>query len=278
MIEFADVILNQIPLTLGKEKAEGEEGASAAGKSSLQRYFEREMNAALSMLKMIRKDLAELKLVAEGEARSTSRTRSIQAALLKGAVPDIWIKYPVPPMTVNSWVTDFVSRANQLVVVAEQVEAGAKQQLNGLQSSVWMGAFFMPGAFLTATQQIAAKVLESSMEQLTMLVDVIEEGDPEFTEGAVAGSQYLIKNAFLEAAKWENGALALSEEMMTRLPTIRFSWIVDRPDAAEGRVEVPIYLNVTRKQLICVALLKTPDHIPAGTWYQRGTSIQLWRA
>ena len=71
-----------------------------------------------------------------------------------------------------------------------------------------MGAFFMPGAFLTATQQTAAKVLNSSMEMLTMVVDVIEEGDPEFTEGAVVGSQYLVKDTFIEAAAWKNGALA----------------------------------------------------------------------
>ena len=65
-----------------------------------------------------------------------------------------------------------------------------------------MGAFFMPGAFLTATQQTAAKVLNSSMEQLKMIVDVIDAGEPEFSEGAPAGSQYLVKGAFLEAASW----------------------------------------------------------------------------
>ena len=42
--------------------------------------------------------------MAEGEARSTDRTRAIQAALLKGAVPAIWLKYPVPELTVNAWV------------------------------------------------------------------------------------------------------------------------------------------------------------------------------
>jgi len=275
MIEFADFILQQLPEQLGSGSGEGGGGGD---KSSLQRYFEREINAVQNMLKMLRRDLAALKLVAEGEERSTNRTRDIQAALLKGEVPSIWLKYPVPPMSVNAWVTDFVMRANQLVEVFDQVEAGAKAGTAELPMAVWMGAFFMPGAFLTATQQTAAKALNSSMEMLKMVVDVIEEGDPEFTKGAVVGSQYLVKDTFIEAAAWKNGALALSDNMLQRLPTIRFTWLVDNPEAEAGRVELPIYLNSTRKQLISVALLKTPEDVKPGTWYQRGTCLQLWRA
>ena len=56
------------------------------------------------MVKMIRKDLNDMKTVASGEARSTDRTRAIQASLLKGEVPPIWLKYPIPEITVNAWV------------------------------------------------------------------------------------------------------------------------------------------------------------------------------
>lgn len=81
-----------------------EDDGKAADKTALQRFFERELSVALSMLKMIRKDLNDLKTVAEGEARSTDRTRAIQASLLKGEVPPIWMKYPIPEITVNAWV------------------------------------------------------------------------------------------------------------------------------------------------------------------------------
>jgi len=275
MVEFSEHILAQLPESLGDSEVDDD---GTGEKTSLERYFEREMKAAVSMLKMLRKDLTDLRLVAEGEIRSTNRTRDIQdAAIIKGEVPDIWKKYPTPPMTVNPWVADYVQRCNQLVEVAAQVKAGAKAGEAGLSTPVWMGAFFMPGAFLTATQQSAAKVLESSMEQLKMIVDVISDGEPEYTEGAPAGSQYLVTGAFLEAAGWADGALALSNEMVQRMPTIRLTWLVDAPGLAEGRVEVPIYLNSTRKQLITVALLKTPEGIGANTWYQRGTCVQLWR-
>ena len=137
------------------------------------------------MVKMIRKDLNDLKTVANGEARSTDRTRAIQASLLKGEVPPIWLKYPIPEITVNAWVrtqprhpnpthlcmravaraspmtrlvtwalllhqvTDFVARSNQLVEVAAAVVAACKDGIAGMSSPVWMGGFFMPGAFLT---------------------------------------------------------------------------------------------------------------------------------
>ena len=73
-------------------------------KTALERFFERELSVAVSMVKMIRKDLNDLKTVAGGEARSTDRTRAIQASLLKGEVPPIWLKYPIPEITVNAWV------------------------------------------------------------------------------------------------------------------------------------------------------------------------------
>ena len=154
---------------------------------------------------------------------------------------------------------------------------------------------------------------------------------------------------FLEAAAWEDGALALTNEMLMRLPTVRITWLVkgtqvrrrqrccarpfpleqlcdllapipvwgyrsapmyatcephmrlDSPgplssplrysprcavQALDDRVELPVYLNVTRKQiingisysgLITTGLVKSPEGTPPGTWYQRGTSLQLWR-
>ena len=64
------------------------------------------------------------------------------------------------------------------------------------------------------------------MEQLQMIVDVVEdEGNP-FDEGAPAGSQYLITGVFLEAAAWENGALALTNQMLNRMPTVKITWLV----------------------------------------------------
>ena len=107
---LSDVLSVLSVLSVQGSAASEEEGVKE--KTSLQRYFEREMNAGKSMLRMLRDDLGFLKLVAEGEERSTNRTRDIQAALLKGKVPSIWLKYPVPPMsgerpTTRHWRSPF---------------------------------------------------------------------------------------------------------------------------------------------------------------------------
>ena len=65
--------------------------------------------------------------------------------------------------------------------------------------------------------------------------------------------------------------------MLNRLPTVRITWQVEGSVDVSDRVELPVYLNVTRKQLVTTGLIKGPASISAGIWYQRGTSIQLWR-
>lgn len=59
-----------------------------------------------------------------------------------------------------------------------------------------------------------------------MIVDVVEDEGSPFDEGAPAGSQYLITGVFLEAATWGDGALALTDQMLNRLPTVRITWLV----------------------------------------------------
>ena len=65
-----------------------------------------------------------------------------------------------------------------------------------------------------------------------------------------------------------------------------FDVALEAVQALDDRVELPVYLNVTRKQiingisysgLITTGLVKSPEGTPPGTWYQRGTSLQLWR-
>ena len=60
-----------------------------------------------------------------------------------------------------------------------------------------------------------------------MIMDVVDDEENPFTEGAAEGSQYLITGVFLEAATWENGALALTNQMLNRLPTVRITWLVE---------------------------------------------------
>lgn len=272
MIAFADNFLSQLPEKIEDAPAGGKE------KSPLERFFERELGQCKSVLKMLRGDLTDLKLVAQGEMKSTNRSRELLAAVNKGEVPAMWKKYPVPELPINAWIADFITRQEQIIRLAETVSASAKDGIRGMgDERLWMGGFFGPIAFLTATQQTAAAALGAALELFELVVDVIPEDGPAFIEGAPTGTQYLISGSFLEGAAWADGALATSDEMVVRLPLVRLTWVKQGTPVDGTRVELPVYLNLTRKNLIFTAKLVTPEGTSGNTWYQRGTCILLWR-
>ena len=227
MIEFADTYLTQLPSSIDDIT----EAAGGKEKTPLERFFERELGQCKSVLKMLRGDLTDLKLVAQGEMKSTNRSRELLAAVNKGEVPPMWRKYAVPDLPINAWIADFILRQEQVIRLAAVVIAGAKDNIRGLSDKLWVGGFFGPIAFLTATQQTAAAALGAALELLELVVDVVGEDDG-FTDGAPVGTQYLVQNSFLEGAAWADGALATSDEMVVRLPMVRLTWIKTGIDAA----------------------------------------------
>lgn len=84
-------------------------------KDPLFRFFEREINVGLSLLKDIRTDLDELLAVCRGEHKQSNHIRALASALNKGQVPASWRRYTVPKsVTVMEWMNDFVERVKQL--------------------------------------------------------------------------------------------------------------------------------------------------------------------
>ena len=77
MIAFADTFLDQLPEKIEDAPPGGKE------KSPLERFFERELGQCKAVLKMLRSDLTDLKLVAQGEMKSTNRSRELLAAVNK---------------------------------------------------------------------------------------------------------------------------------------------------------------------------------------------------
>lgn len=89
-------------------------------KDPLFRFFEREINVGLSLLKDIRSDLAELLAVCRGEQKQSNHIRALASALNKGQVPTTWRRYTVPKsVTAMEWMNDFVERVKQLSRVSQ---------------------------------------------------------------------------------------------------------------------------------------------------------------
>ena len=70
-------------------------------------------------------------------------------------------------MSSKCQVADFVKRSNQLVEVVEEVVTASKAGIHGMKTPVWMGHFFMPGAFLTVRKAYCGQLVVVVLRRLT---------------------------------------------------------------------------------------------------------------
>ena len=85
-----------------------------------------------------------------GKTKQTNETRSLCDSLTKQLIPSQWRKYKYSPhFTAAQWINDFCARIQQL----NTINVGDMEH-----QVVWLGGLFQPEAWLTATQQAAAKV------------------------------------------------------------------------------------------------------------------------
>lgn len=82
-----------------------------------------------------------------------------------GAIPSTWRKFKMPRGTsVSTFIANIVLRLSQL----ERISTSSQN------SAVWLGGFFQPEAYVTATRQAVAHAKGWSLEQLELGLDVEE--------------------------------------------------------------------------------------------------------
>ena len=85
------------------------------------RFFNREIEVATKLVKLVRFDLTEMEGVCSGSNKLTSALNALKDDLVKGAVPVAWQKYSVPRgITAAVWTSDFAERVKQFIKVVEQ--------------------------------------------------------------------------------------------------------------------------------------------------------------
>jgi len=83
------------------------------------RFLDREITVAGSLLRTIRRNLTELKNLAEGKVLATNVLRQLAKDVFNDVVPPAWLKYVVSPMCLNDWMSDFKKRLDQFKSLAE---------------------------------------------------------------------------------------------------------------------------------------------------------------
>jgi len=90
-------------------------------KDPLFRFFEREINTGIGLLRTVLFDLNDVLQICQGHRKQTNYHRQLIVDLAKGLIPRTWRKYTVPKgLLVQPWVVDFAERIRQLSQIADQ--------------------------------------------------------------------------------------------------------------------------------------------------------------
>jgi len=187
---------------------------------------------------------------------------------------------------VAAWLADFTRRLTHL----GQLLSGENTSLAPPKRKYWLGGFFNPEGFVTATRQYVAQANNWSLEELILVVDVgAQQQEGAGADGAEGdeGVAFLIEGLSLEGASWETSpdgrsALSLSSEAKARLPLTLFKWLRRSPTkggAGEGAgrnplaMPMPVYLHSGRTSLVVEVELKRPEFITESAFRQRAVAL-----
>ena len=145
-------------------------------------------------------------------------------------------------------------------------------------SGVWLGGLLHPEAFIIAMRQLVAQERGWPLNDVQLRLTPLS---PERFEhvGAILAekeSAFLVHSLVLEGADWSEEGLVPSDAIRCPLDEVLFEWSCEKEEAATT-IQVPIYLNDTRSQLLYVVDLKHVKAIPTEMWRERAVSIICWR-
>ncbi|RWS31185.1 Dynein heavy chain: cytoplasmic-like protein [Leptotrombidium deliense] len=240
-------------------------------KDPLYRYFEREVNAASKLLEVVRHDLNDVILICKAEKKQTNYHRLMISDLAKGVIPKHWEKYTIPQgSTVIQWVTDFSDRVKQLQHVSSSCTSGGAVVLKGVK--VWLGGLFNPEAYITATRQYVAQANGWSLEELALCVEIMNSDAQDISMDECT---FGVTGLKLQGAEAKKNKLYLTNTIMTELSVICLRWIRSTGDEkkATKKVNLPVYLNSNRSELLFTVDLETGEKEIESRFYERGVAF-----
>ncbi|KAI9105868.1 dynein heavy chain [Phlyctochytrium arcticum] len=231
----------------------------------LLRFFERENQSAQRLLATVRSDLSELHQSLSGKWKQTNRVRELLSAAIKGTIPPHWLSYTVAKRTsLNEWLVDLGKRLSQLKAIAEADNAHTLR--------IWIGGFFTPEAFVTATRQCIAHTMKISLEELQLEVSVGDFSSSHTAAGNHSG--FALQGMRLEGAEWTSEGLSSNSELKTTSISMVLRWTPKRENEDTGcEIVLPIYLNEDRQDVLFTAQLKVEHAEDVNIMLQRCVAI-----
>jgi dynein heavy chain 1 len=274
------------------------DGAQTNRELSLAPCISREISQCEVLLRAVLKDLQDVRVFCKSSTKlNTARLQSLVRALSKGGTPREWsanseCSHGCTALA-EMWLNDFGNRCAYLFSLANRFVD--EPHLSGSSACVyWLGGFSNPRAFITASRQYTAQVTGTALGDLVPTLDLCDvKTEPEVL-GPSRGALFKLRGLLLQGAAWDSTTkqLVLLDAAIDATEAIDISkkkavaseasiaslrWVsaaaTDRDDAV---IEIPVYLNEDRKQLLLVVKLRKSPAQPTDIFYRRGTAIIAW--
>eukprot|EP01091_Cochliopodium_minus_P010435 TRINITY_DN2760_c1_g1_i1.p1 TRINITY_DN2760_c1_g1~~TRINITY_DN2760_c1_g1_i1.p1 ORF type:complete len:4604 (+),score=1553.39 TRINITY_DN2760_c1_g1_i1:76-13887(+) len=240
-------------------------------KNPMWRFYEREIKLGSDLLNKLKKDLGQLRQVCFGKLKQTNYLRELISNIQKGEIPKSWGSYyNIPSSTaLNIWFIDVVKRIEQLNRISKLT--------NYDDCEIWLGGLFNPDAFITATRQSAAQSNGWSLENLELHVEILDQDQPKVDTNSAS---FIVRGFSLQGASWEYQTkhLSFSNDTEVKLKPCLLSWKNTENLTEENSelVDLPVYLNDTRNQLLFSLKLSNKPSTNPSIFYRRGAAILIW--
>lgn len=240
----------------------------------LYRCLARELQLMRRQQRCIVDDLQLLLALSQNKIQSTHPLRQLLRQIAQDHVPEHWIPAgdSAPRENCALWMQDFTLRCQHFAELSNQTLPQIRR------SGVWLGGLFHPEAFITAMGQQVAQSNGWALDDVKLSLKPLTQDEVDRCDDLLAErpNAFLVHQLMLEGAEWAGDKLVPSDEIRCLLEVVLFEWKCEK-GGKENMVEVPIYLNESRAELLAVVDMPHVESISEDMWRQRAVAFIAWR-
>jgi dynein heavy chain len=217
--------------------------------------------------------LRELRAAMRGEVILSTELEQMAQSIFVNAVPVAWTKVAYPSLKpLSSWMVDLAARWKFINGWYE----------HGTPTVFWVGGFFFPQAFLTATLQNYARKIQQAIDTISFSFHVQPPAAADFVPARPERGA-IISGLYMEGARWDPEARSIVEsrpkELFSAMPMVLLDPVVNREKPKDVYV-CPVYKTLTRAGTLSttghstnfVLPIELPTTTPAEHWIRRGVA------
>jgi dynein heavy chain 1, cytosolic len=231
-------------------------------KNPMIRFYEREVSLGIKLLKTVLNDLENILNVLKGDKIQTNFYIKLIEKLVKNEIPTEWNKFKVPnTLNLKQWIINLAQRLDQVLLINEKLS----QNDEFLKKfSLWFGGLFSPEAFISATHQYVARLKSWPLEELVLKINIYKN------ESLLDECSFCIKDLILQGAELKFNKVFITSKLQNQSDDYIISWVRKVPNN-EHTIQLPVYLNKTRNELIFTVNL--PSDQNESLFYMRGVAF-----